>query len=91
MWNIAYAYVTAWQEIKIINCMLFLVSMNFCYSRITLYSSSLKFLKQTRAGLLTFMWICLCVCSPPRQEITSGGIWTSCDWLSCFTFWVYGL
>ena len=28
--------------------------------------------------------MCVCVCPPPRPWITSGVIWTLCDWLNKF-------
>ena len=28
--------------------------------------------------------VCMCVCPPPRLIITSGVIWTPCDWLNKF-------
>ena len=29
-------------------------------------------------------WLCVCVCPPPRQLISSGMIWTPYDWLNKF-------
>ena len=31
------------------------------------------------------MCVCVCVCPPPRLLITSGVIWTPCDWLNSST------
>ena len=36
-------------------------------------------------GLLLCMCVCVCVCvSTPEGIITSGMIWTLCDWFCCF-------